>query len=384
MDEALQIARDVAEALDYAHGQGVIHRDIKPENILLIGGQRAGRRLRHRAGAAAGRAASGSTETGHGVGTPAYMSPEQAGGERSVDGRSDVYSLGCVLYEMLAGEPPYTGPTPRPSSPSASAIRCPRSGGCGRRCRSGWSEAVTKALAPVAADRFATAAEFVRALAALDCARRGRRRRLGRQRVRSTRRSLALGLVAALGLAVAAGGVLWQQSQPGGSASGPTRLAVLPFENQGAPEDDYFADGMTDAVRGKLSALPALQVIARQSSAEYKKSTKSLKQIGRELGVQYLLTATVRWEKSGGASRVQVSPELVQVSTASTKWQQPFDAAMTDVFQVQATDRGTGRRGARRGARGEGEADAGREADAEPRGLRCLSPSGGGRQIAGR
>jgi serine/threonine-protein kinase len=92
---------------------------------------------------------------------------------------------------------------------------------------------------------------------------------------------------------------------------------------------------MTDAVRGKLSALAALQVIARQSSTEYKKSSKTLTEIGRELGVQYLLTATVRWQKRGAASRVQVSPELVQVSTGSTRWQQPFGASLTDVFQVQ-------------------------------------------------
>jgi TolB-like protein/tetratricopeptide (TPR) repeat protein len=114
---------------------------------------------------------------------------------------------------------------------------------------------------------------------------------------------------------------------------------VLPFENLGAPDDEYFADGMTDAVRGKLAAVPGLQVIARTSSAPYKKTAKTPQQIGQELGVRYILTATVRWEKSGGTSRVQVSPELVQVgegTAPTTKWQQPFDATMTDVFQVQA------------------------------------------------
>ena len=112
---------------------------------------------------------------------------------------------------------------------------------------------------------------------------------------------------------------------------------MLPFENLGRPEDGYFADGVTDEVRGKLTALPGLEVIARTSSVQYKETTKSPRQIGQELGVDYLLTGTVRWEKdAGGTSRVRVSPELVQVSTASTKWQAPFEAPLTDVFQVQA------------------------------------------------
>jgi TolB-like protein/Flp pilus assembly protein TadD len=133
--------------------------------------------------------------------------------------------------------------------------------------------------------------------------------------------------------------VLWQRSHHStvDTGTGPKRLAVIPFENLGRPEDEYFADGMTDEVRGKLAALPGLKVIARSSSGLYKKSTAPPQQIGQELGVQYLLTATVRWGKrTGGASRVRVSPELIQVSDGTTKWQQPFEAALTDVFQVQA------------------------------------------------
>ena len=112
---------------------------------------------------------------------------------------------------------------------------------------------------------------------------------------------------------------------------------MLPFENLGAPEDEYFADGVTDAVRGKLAALPGLQVTARSSSSQYKKTLKTPQQIGEELGVQSLLPATVRWEKSAsGGSRVQVTPELIQATTGSTRWQQPFDAVLSGVFQVQA------------------------------------------------
>ncbi len=117
------------------------------------------------------------------------------------------------------------------------------------------------------------------------------------------------------------------------------RVAVLPFENLGAPSDDYFADGIADEVRAKLTSLPSLQVIARGSSTPYKKTAKTPKQIAEELNASYLLTATVRWEKTGGSSRVHVTPELVDVTrpdAPTSKWQQPFDAAITDVFQVQS------------------------------------------------
>ena len=117
------------------------------------------------------------------------------------------------------------------------------------------------------------------------------------------------------------------------------RLAVLPFENLGAPEDEYFADGIADEVRGKLTLLPGLQVIARGSSTPYRKTSKTPQQIAAELGVRYVLTATVRWDKAGGESRVHVTPELVEISGSeapASKWQQPFDAALTNVFQVQS------------------------------------------------
>jgi TolB-like protein len=152
--------------------------------------------------------------------------------------------------------------------------------------------------------------------------------------------TLALGLGFLLGLGVLFG---WLRSHRAAEPTGPgtTRLlAVLPFENLGDSTDEYFADGITDEVRGKLATLQGLKVIASSSARQYKSSTKSPEQIAQELGVQYLLIGKIRWEKrEGGQSRVRVSPELVQVtpgSAATTRWQQPFDAALTDVFQVQA------------------------------------------------
>jgi serine/threonine-protein kinase len=338
VEDAVQIAKEAAQALEFAHQHGVIHRDIKPENILLT---TDGSTLVADFGIA--RALRGGedrlTSTGFAVGTPAYMSPEQAGGERDLGPTTDVYSLGCVLYEMLVGEPPFTGATPQ-------VILAKRLSGETLRVRvvrpavpDGVERAVTRALAPVAADRFASAADFLRALAASAVSSgSGTTVAVPAATVRPARRRLALGVVAALGLLAAGGvGLVWQRSQSSGDAgsAAPTRLAVLPFENLGRSEDEYIADGMTDEVRGKLAALPALTVIARASSSQYKGTTKSPAKIGKELEAQYLLTATVRWDKSGGASRVRVSPELIRASDASTKWQQPFEAAMTDVFAVQ-------------------------------------------------
>ena len=339
LDDALQITREVADALAYAHSQGVVHRDIKPENILLSRG--------HALVADFGIAravqvadAEHLTATGVAVGTPAYMSPEQADGASSVDGRSDLYSLGCVLYEMLTGEVPYTGRTPQAVIAKRVLEPLPHVRTLRASVPPAVEQAISRALALTPADRFSTAAEFSRALAqalaisnATTIPAASQPMAIGARR-RVPRRMAMLALAVLLGVGVLLARL---RARPEAGTAGPKRLAVLPFENLGGPEDEYFADGVTDEVRGKLAALPDLEVIARASSGEYKQTTKRPQQIGRELGVDYLLTGTVRWEKTPGApNRVRVSPELVQVSTASTKWQAPFEAPLTDVFRVQA------------------------------------------------
>ena len=353
VEDAVRITREAAAALDYAHRHGVIHRDIKPENILLTV---EGDTLVADFGIA--RALGGDehlTQTGMSIGTPAYMSPEQASGEKTIDARTDVYSLGAVLYEMLAGEPPYTGPTAqaiilkRFSEPVPSV----------RRARPNVPESVDqviqRALAPVPADRFATAAQFGQALQptvtaattaptavatpvtnATPTAAPTAPPAARAQRLPVTAIALGVGFLIGLGVLFA-----WRRTHASTEeTAGPKRVAVLPFENLGDSADAYFADGVTNEVRGKLSQIAGLAVIARASSNEYRKTTKPPQQIARELGADYLLTATVQWEKAaGGPNRVRVSPELVQVepgAAPTTKWQQGFDASLTDVFQVQA------------------------------------------------
>src|SRR5262245_49591355 len=350
MDEALRLAREVADGLEHAHRHGVIHRDIKPENILLSAGHALiadfgiARAVAEPSSDPGGAPRGPLTRTGLVVGTPDYMSPEQASGERTLGPSADVYSLAIVLYEMLAGSPPFTAPTAR-------AAMAKHFSGDMPSLRAGRPEvpepieaAIRQALAPEPEDRFASAAEFA---GALDRDRRTGDKVVPTGTLASAARPAAapgrswvtarllvtLGLLAALGIGL---GLWWTRPGAHAGSTAVSRLAVLPFENVGSAEDEYFADGLADAVRGKLSAVPGLQVIASSSSDQYKKSSKSPREIGRELGAEYLLVGKVRWQKTGGGvSRVQVSPELIQTSNATTRWQQPFDAPLQDVFRVQ-------------------------------------------------
>ena len=340
VEDAVRIAREAADALDYAHRHGVVHRDIKPENILLSDG--------HALVADFGiaRALGGDehlTETGMAIGTPAYMSPEQAAGERELDGRTDIYSLGTVLYELLAGEPPFSGPTMQAMAARRLSSEAPSVRQYRPAVPEAVDRAVRKALARVPADRFASAGELARALApATDTTSAATPATVVTsatvRRPHRHRSVVLLGLGFLLGLGVLFGWLRRHGEGPAGGAGGDVkRLAVLPFDNLGAADDEYFADGVTDEIRGKLASIPGLQVTASRSAAEYKKSGKDLATIARELGVDYLLVGKVRWEKGeAGRSRVRVSPELIQMSTGSTKWEQPFEANLTDVFQVQA------------------------------------------------
>ena len=281
IDQALAITRHVASALDYAHARNVIHRDIKPENILLFEGEAM---VADFGIALAATAASDRRITGTGivVGTPAYMSPEQALGE-GADGRSDLYSLACVLFEMLAGEPPYAGPTAR----SIIAKRLTDPVPAVRRLRpavpAAVDDALTRALAKLPVDRFASLAEFVNALSA-----------------------------------------------PGRTRS--ASVAVLPFLNIGAdPEHEYFADGITEDVIAHLSKIRALKVISRTSVMPFKERQHSRKEIAATLGATTLLDGSVRH----AGDRVRIVAKLVDVETDQHLWAETYDRQMTDIFSIQ-------------------------------------------------
>jgi serine/threonine-protein kinase len=342
IDEALRITRQAAQALAYAHKEGVVHRDVKPENLLLtedgstqvadFGIARAietpqDQRL---------------TEVGVALGTPAYMAPEQSSGDGVVDARADQYALAATCHEMLTGAPPFTGssshdlivrrfttpvPKVRTSRPEVSPLV---------------EEALQRALALRPADRYATMSDFGAALGGGQFTTTDPTAAAPAGVGRETNR--ALWLAGAALLLLAAGFLYTRATDPTASAVAadldvtgrPTRLAVLPFENLGDSADAYFADGIADEVRGKLAVVSGLEVIARSSSSRYRGESQSPEDIARDLDVQYLLTGTVRWEKRPGeTSRVRVSPELVDARTGTTRWQNSFDAALTDVFEIQ-------------------------------------------------
>ncbi len=330
---AMRLAREIAEALAYAHKRGIIHRDIKPANILL----HEGHALVADFGIARALDAEGAaiTKTGLAIGTPQYMSPEQSTGEKNVDARTDIYALGAVLYEMLTGEPPFTGRTPQ-AVVTRSLTERPRPLGSVRDgVPAGLESAVNKALARSAADRFTTAGDLADSLSTVETGAHVAPAS-ATPPTRSARRGAWLALGAVALLVVIGAGLMARRAKPAGAeVSGVTHLAVLPFQNQGDSSTSYIVDGLTDEVRGKLSKVSGLAVTASASSSQYRSGLKPPSQVADELGVQYLLMGRVRWAGDEATGRrLQVVTELVD-NNGATAWQQTFDANLTDVFAVQ-------------------------------------------------
>ena len=348
--QAVDWALQIAKGLSAAHSKGVVHRDLKPENVFVSRdghvkildfglAKRVDEAPAEQTSAPTG---AGHTEPGTVMGTMGYMSPEQLRG-LPVDHRSDIFSFGAILYELLSGRKAFKKDTASDTIAAVLKEEPPELTQSGRNVSPALDHIVRHCLEKDRENRFQTAKDVAFALS--EASSPTTTVTSGSYVIPPPRRGpgKAIGFIAAfVAVFAAAALLLWHRPKPGASsaaASGATRIAVLPFENLGSPEDDYFADGMADEVRGKLTTVPGLQVIARGSSTPYKKTTKTPKQIADELDANYLLTATVRWEKSGGTSRVHVSPELVDVTqrnAPTSKWQQPFDAALTDVFQVQS------------------------------------------------
>ena len=285
--EAVRIASEVAGALDHAHRLGIVHRDIKPENILLQNGHVLV------ADFGIGKAISDApsetlTQSGMSVGTPAYMSPEQAVGEE-VDGRSDLYSLGCVLYEMIVGEPPFTGPTVQ-AVIAKRFVQTPVEVAALREGVPGpVSRTVQQALARVAVDRHESAALFITAL---------------NEREDST-------------------ATLTTPAQS---------LAILPFENLSAdPDNQYFADGIADDILDALVQIDGLHVAARASAFSFRGKQEALAEIGRALNVATVLQGSLR--RSG--NRMRLAVQLISVRDGYHLWSERFDRELVDLFAVQ-------------------------------------------------
>ncbi len=296
--EALRIARDIAGALGYAHGQGVVHRDIKPENVMLHEGEAM---VTDFGIAKAVSTSEGEhlTQTGTSVGTPAYMSPEQASGDQELDGRSDIYSLGCVLYEMLTGEPPFTGPT-------AQAIIVRRFTETARPVRSLRPEvpeeverALLRALGRAPGDRFTTAAQFAQALDA------------------------------AAGVQITPSHVATVVTS---SHKAVRSIAVLPFADMSSAKDqDYFCEGIAEEIINALTKIDALQVASRSSAFAFKGKNQDIRQVGEQLNVATVMEGSVR--KAG--NRLRITAQLINVTDGYHLWSERYDRDLEDVFAVQ-------------------------------------------------
>jgi serine/threonine protein kinase/Flp pilus assembly protein TadD len=293
VEDVTAIVRQIADALDYAHGEGVVHRDVKPENILL---SRHGHALLADFGIArAGNTAAvgNLTQTGMAIGTTAYMSPEQALGELDIDGRSDLYSLGCVVYEALSGSPPFSGATPL--AMVAKHIGVPAPGLiAGPALPPSIVRAVARALEKKPADRFESVTAFSQALHAADA---------------NAEAALAP-LASTLRLSI----------------------AVLPVAHRSADaETEFFSDGMTEELINALAKVEGLRVVSRSSAYAFKSGDVPQREIGLRLNVGFLLEASVR--RAG--NRLRMTAQLVDVEKDSTVWSETYERQLEDVFAVQ-------------------------------------------------
>ncbi len=286
VEDAVRVVREIAGALEYAHSQGTLHRDLKPENILLS----RGHALLADFGIARATGTTGRdrlTQTGMAVGTPAYMSPEQATGESELTPASDVYGLATILYEVLTGEPPFTGATFEAILVKRFTQEAPRVRQRRMDTPAECDTAIARALQRDPADRFPSAAAFAAALGAVP------------------------------GIA---------------PRSLESSIAVMPFANLSTDaENGYFADGLTEEVITTLSKVGTLRVISRGTMMQFRDRTRSAVDVARELGVTHVLEGSVR--KAG--DRLRIAAALMTADSNVSLWAERFDGVLADVFDMQ-------------------------------------------------
>jgi non-specific serine/threonine protein kinase len=330
IDTIVEYAIQICQGLSEAHRAGIVHRDIKSANIAV---DRQGRIRLLDFGLAAVAGDDKITKTGSTLGTVAYMSPEQVSG-RGVDHRSDLFSLGVVLYELLAGTTPF---------------KRTNEGATLKAIMEDTPQPVTRYRAEVPEQLQAIISELLEkdreiryqsaegVIAHLKRLMYDSRPPAPSSELRRPlkRRLLPMAAAALVIIAVSAWAVFFRGVGAEADRDLPV-LAVIPFENLGSAEDDYFSEGITDEIRSRLTTISGIRVISRNSAEKYKGSDKTVDEIGRDLGADYLLGATIRWDKSGEVERIRITPHLTQTENSYQMWSDVYEQDLTQIFEVQA------------------------------------------------
>lgn len=338
IERIVEIGCALCEGLSAAHEKGIIHRDIKPDNIFVT--PRGHIKIAD-FGIARSQQGAGVTRTGMPVGTVAYMSPEQARGEKNLDARSDLFSLGCVIYEMAVGRRPFEGEhltavlyellSENPPAPSSLRSDLPV----------GFDTLIQGVLAKDREARYQSAAEVAEALRGVAGANvpaptipGGKTGHIDRgpDPTFSRRMKIGITLSAVAMAAIVVVGYLTFSGYFPFMKEGPKRLAVLPFNNFGASDQDYFADGLTDEVITRLGRINDLRVVSRTSVWKYRDTDRDARDIASDLGVEYLVEGSVKWASK---ERVSVTSRLVLAKADERLWEVTYDTLLSDILAVQ-------------------------------------------------
>jgi len=339
--QVIFIAKQICKGLAEAHRLGVVHRDLKPQNIII---DKEGNARIMDFGIARSTKEKGLTGVGVMIGTPEYMPPEQVEGKET-DHRSDIYALGVIMYEMATGRLPFEGHSSLSIAMKHKTDRAPDPRQFNTQIPRDLSRVILKCMEKERERRYQSAGELLSDFEKMERGILTEEREVLAGKPTSLKDVLVASkrgwpLIIAVFMVIVIAGVTFfvlRKEAPVPVPSMQKMLVVLPFENLGPPEDEYFADGLTEEITSRLSALRGLGVISRTSAFQYKGTEKMVKQIGEELGVDYVLEGTVRWDRRlDGRGRVRVTPQLIRVSDDTHLWAERYDRVIEDIFAVQS------------------------------------------------